>query len=80
MANIEINAAVVNDSDLAAEEVFKVNSGSLPVDYSAEINSWGAFLGVLPSAAPSTSVPAFLINVNPSGSNGTYLRNIPIYR
>ncbi|MDQ8195827.1 hypothetical protein QEH59_15445 [Coraliomargarita sp. SDUM461004] len=79
-ADIEINTAVVSESDLALEEVFKVNTGPLPANLSTEINSWGAFLGVLPSTAQSTSVPAFLINVNPSASNGSYLRNIPIYR
>lgn len=63
---------------LALEET--VSGSGYGSNIGQTVESWGDFVGILPSAAQTTSTPALIINVDPSTNSNHYLRNIPLYR
>jgi len=49
-------------------------------DYGSVINNWGDNILVLPSAAQTNAIPAFVVNADPVDDSDQYLKVIPLLR
>lgn len=60
--------------------VYERAQGFTSSDYGQTMAPWGQNVAVLPSAAQTTAMPAFLLNADPTNSSKEYLKVTPIVR